>query len=195
MGIFETNGWLVAIIVGIAAGWIAEQVTGRRHGILTNLIVGLLGAILGWWLSENVLGIPITGWLGSLVAATGGAVVLLFIFGLIRRREDRINPIGERRGPRSAAFFIWEIGLGTAYTKSHCHRGRPGLSGLLCLAGGDFSRIHSRGLVGPGPLFRRGRPRLGCAHSAAHQMGGKRLSYLNRVKGMVGATGFEPATP
>ena len=86
MGIFETNGWLVAIIVGIAAGWIAEQVTGRRHGILTNLIVGLLGAILGWWLSENVLGIPITGWLGSLVAATGGAVGLLFIFGLIRRR-------------------------------------------------------------------------------------------------------------
>lgn len=86
MEIFETNGWLVAIIIGIAAGWIAEQVTGRRHGILTNLIVGLVGALIGWWLSENVLGIPIEGWLGSLVAATGGAVILLFLFGLIRRR-------------------------------------------------------------------------------------------------------------
>jgi len=85
MEIFETNGWLLAIIIGVAAGWIAEQVTGRRHGILTNLIVGLLGALLGWFVADMV-GIPITGWLGSLVAATGGAVVLLFLFGLIRRR-------------------------------------------------------------------------------------------------------------
>jgi uncharacterized membrane protein YeaQ/YmgE (transglycosylase-associated protein family) len=60
--------------------------TGRRHGILTNLIVGLLGALIGWWLSENVLGIPIEGLLGSLVASTVGAVILLFIFGLVRRR-------------------------------------------------------------------------------------------------------------
>ena len=43
-------------------------------------------ALIGWWLSENVLGIPIEGWLGSLVAATAGAVLLLFLFGLIRRR-------------------------------------------------------------------------------------------------------------
>ena len=86
MEVFETNGWLLAIIIGIAAGWIAEQVTGRRHGILTNLIVGLLGALIGWWLSENELGIPIEGWLGSLVASTAGAVILLFLFGLIRRR-------------------------------------------------------------------------------------------------------------
>jgi uncharacterized membrane protein YeaQ/YmgE (transglycosylase-associated protein family) len=86
MEIFETNGWLLALIIGVIAGWIAEQVTGRRHGILTNLIVGLLGALLGWWLSENVLNIPIEGFWGSLTAATGGAVILLFIFGLIRRR-------------------------------------------------------------------------------------------------------------
>ena len=85
MEIFETNGWLLAIIIGIAAGWIAEQVTGRRHGILTNLIVGLLGALLGWFLAD-MIGIPIEGWLGSLVAATGGAVILLFLFGLSRRR-------------------------------------------------------------------------------------------------------------
>lgn len=85
MEIFETNGWLLAVIIGIAAGWIAEQVTGRRHGILTNLIVGLLGALLGWFLAD-MIGIPIEGWLGSLVAATGGAVILLFLFGLIRRR-------------------------------------------------------------------------------------------------------------
>lgn len=86
MELFEQNGWLLALVIGVIAGWIAEQVTGRRHGILTNLIVGLLGALLGWWLSENVLSIPIEGFGGSLAAATGGAVILLFIFGLIRRR-------------------------------------------------------------------------------------------------------------
>ena len=86
MELFEQNGWLLALVIGVIAGWIAEQVTGRRHGILTKLIVGLLGALLGWWLSENVLSIPIEGFGGSRAAATGGAVILLFIFGLIRRR-------------------------------------------------------------------------------------------------------------
>ena len=36
-----------AIIIGIFAGWIAEQVMGRNHGLLTNLIVGVVGAFLG----------------------------------------------------------------------------------------------------------------------------------------------------
>ena len=75
--------WL--IIIGIVAGWIAEQVTGRRHGLLTNLIVGILGAIIGGWLA-GVLGIDFGGIIGNLVIATLGAILLLFIFGLVRRR-------------------------------------------------------------------------------------------------------------
>lgn len=79
-------GIIGAIIIGIIAGWIAEQVTGRRHGLLTNLIVGLVGAVIGWFLATSVFGIPIDGWLPSLVASTIGAIILLAIFSLVRRR-------------------------------------------------------------------------------------------------------------
>ncbi len=83
---FDDLGIIVAIITGIAAGWIAEQVTGRRHGLVTNLIVGLLGALLGWFLATNVLDIGLEGWIEWLVASAIGAIILLAIFSLVRRR-------------------------------------------------------------------------------------------------------------
>ncbi len=76
---------LGAIIIGILAGWIAEQVTGRRGGLLTNLIVGLVGAFLGAFLA-SVLGIGFAGFWGSLAVSTVGAIVLLLLVGLVRRR-------------------------------------------------------------------------------------------------------------
>ena len=79
-------GIIGAIIIGVIAGWIAEQVTGRRHGLLTNLIVGLVGALIGWFLATSVFGIPIDGWIPSLIASTVGAIILLLVFGLVRRR-------------------------------------------------------------------------------------------------------------
>jgi uncharacterized membrane protein YeaQ/YmgE (transglycosylase-associated protein family) len=78
-------GILGAIIIGIVAGWIAEQVMGRRHGLLTNLIVGVVGALLGAFLA-GALGIEFAGFWGSLLVATIGAIVLLAILGLFRRR-------------------------------------------------------------------------------------------------------------
>ncbi len=44
-------GLIGAIVVGIAAGWIAEQVMNRHHGLLTNLIVGLVGGLIGSFLA------------------------------------------------------------------------------------------------------------------------------------------------
>ena len=78
-------GIIGAIIIGIAAGWIAEQVTGRRHGLLMNLIVGLVGAFLGAFLA-GVLGFTFAGFWSSLVVSTLGAIVLLALFGLVRGR-------------------------------------------------------------------------------------------------------------
>lgn len=83
---FDDLGIIVAIIVGIAAGWIAEQVTGRRHGLVTNLIVGLVGALVGWFLATNVLDIALEGWIEWLLASAIGAILLLAIFSLVRRR-------------------------------------------------------------------------------------------------------------
>ena len=77
-------GW---IIIGIAAGWIAEKVMKRDHGLLTNLIVGVVGALLGGFIA-GALGFGAGGnWIVSLIIATLGAIILLFILGLIKRRR------------------------------------------------------------------------------------------------------------
>lgn len=78
-------GILGAIVIGILAGWIAEKVMKREHGLFTNLIVGLVGALLGAFIA-GALGIDFGGWIGSLIVSTLGAILLLFLFGLVRRR-------------------------------------------------------------------------------------------------------------
>lgn len=77
-------GWLV---IGVVAGWLAEKVMGRNHGLLTNLIVGVLGALLGGFISNNLLGVPVGGFnLITLLVAFGGACLLLFLLGLVKKR-------------------------------------------------------------------------------------------------------------
>ncbi|ADG12049.1 GlsB/YeaQ/YmgE family stress response membrane protein [Caulobacter segnis] len=78
-------GFIGAIIIGILAGWIAEKIMKRDHGLLTNLIVGLVGALLGSFVA-GLLGIHMFGLLGSLLISTLGAVILLWLLGLIRKR-------------------------------------------------------------------------------------------------------------
>ena len=77
-------GILGAIIIGILAGWIAEKVMKRNHGLITNLIVGLVGALLGAF-AATMLGVNFGGWIGSLLVSTAGAILLLFLLGLVRR--------------------------------------------------------------------------------------------------------------
>lgn len=66
---------LGAIIIGILAGWIAEQVMGRKHGLLTNLLVGIVGALLGAFIA-SAMGIGFAGFWGSLIVSTLGAILL-----------------------------------------------------------------------------------------------------------------------
>ena len=76
-------GW---IVIGIVAGWLAEKVMGRNHGLVTNLIVGVVGALIGGFIAQNLLGIPVGGFnLVTLLVAFAGAVLLLFLLGLVRR--------------------------------------------------------------------------------------------------------------
>ena len=77
-------GW---IVIGIVAGWLAEKVMGRNHGLVTNLIVGVIGALLGGFIAGNLLGMDVGGFnIVTLLVAFGGAVVLLFLLGLVKRR-------------------------------------------------------------------------------------------------------------
>jgi uncharacterized membrane protein YeaQ/YmgE (transglycosylase-associated protein family) len=80
-------GWILWIVVGIAAGFIAEKVMKGNHGLLTNLIVGLLGAVIGGFLFMNVLNINLGNeLLNALVFASLGAIILLFVLRLFKRR-------------------------------------------------------------------------------------------------------------
>jgi len=73
------------ILLGAVAGWLAGQITkGGGFGLLGNIVVGILGAVIGGWLA-GALGIWSSSLLGELLIATGGAVVLLFLIGLIKK--------------------------------------------------------------------------------------------------------------
>jgi uncharacterized membrane protein YeaQ/YmgE (transglycosylase-associated protein family) len=77
---------IVFLLIGGAAGWLAGQIMkGGGLGIIGNIVVGVIGAVLGGWIF-GVLDISIGGkWVGPLVTATVGAVVLIFAIGLIRK--------------------------------------------------------------------------------------------------------------
>ena len=79
---------IACIVVGIIAGWLAERITGRNHGLLMNLLVGVIGASIGGFLATSVLGLHfVEGFnIATVAVATGGAVLLLMIFGGMRNR-------------------------------------------------------------------------------------------------------------
>lgn len=79
--------WLWFILIGIVAGWLAGLIMkGGGFGVIGNLIVGILGAILGGFLFR-ALNIPAYGTLGAIGMATIGAVLLLFLIQFINKKK------------------------------------------------------------------------------------------------------------
>jgi uncharacterized membrane protein YeaQ/YmgE (transglycosylase-associated protein family) len=73
------------ILIGIAAGWLAGQITkGRGFGVVGDLVVGILGSLLGSFVF-GLLGIYASGLLGRLILAVIGAVLLLYLIRLVKR--------------------------------------------------------------------------------------------------------------
>jgi uncharacterized membrane protein YeaQ/YmgE (transglycosylase-associated protein family) len=73
------------LIIGIVAGWLAGKVMrGGGFGLVGDLVVGVIGALLGGFLF-GMLGLSASGLIGSLVTATVGAIVFLFLIHLIKR--------------------------------------------------------------------------------------------------------------
>ena len=79
-------GVLAWIVVGLLAGWIAAKLTNAPHGLFRNVIVGLIGALVGGYLFEKLNLVVVQDFGGSLITATIGAVVFLLIWQAIRRR-------------------------------------------------------------------------------------------------------------
>ena len=83
--------WLVAIIVGGIAGWLGSIVMRRdaSMGIFLNIIVGIIGALIGKLLLPLVGVSGEANWLAWFVAAIIGAIVLLGVVNLVQRGRVR----------------------------------------------------------------------------------------------------------
>lgn len=86
----STEQLLVFLLIGGIAGWLAGLIIGGdRFGIIGTIVVGVLGAVLGGWIF-GIMGIEVGGkWLGPIVTATAGSVVLLLGIGLIRQKNKK----------------------------------------------------------------------------------------------------------
>ena len=82
-------GWILSIILGGIAGWIAEKIMKTDHGLLTNIILGILGAVLGNAILRMIMGTTTYSLLGQLVVAVVGACILIFLYRAITGNRRR----------------------------------------------------------------------------------------------------------
>jgi uncharacterized membrane protein YeaQ/YmgE (transglycosylase-associated protein family) len=77
------------ILLGLLAGWIASKIMhGSGSGLVTNLILGIVGAFVGGILFSAVGGAGVTGFnLWSLIVAVIGAIVVLWIYNAVNGRR------------------------------------------------------------------------------------------------------------
>jgi uncharacterized membrane protein YeaQ/YmgE (transglycosylase-associated protein family) len=83
-------GWIAWIIIGAVAGWLASIVmkTNRQQGLLMDIVVGVLGALIGGFLFNQFGAAGVTGFnIWSLFVAFAGAVVLLAALRLLTGRR------------------------------------------------------------------------------------------------------------
>jgi uncharacterized membrane protein YeaQ/YmgE (transglycosylase-associated protein family) len=79
-------GIILWIIFGALVGWIASAIAGGNEGILMDIVIGIVGAIIGGWLMSFFGQSGVTGFnLYSFLVALLGAVVLIVIVRAIRR--------------------------------------------------------------------------------------------------------------
>jgi uncharacterized membrane protein YeaQ/YmgE (transglycosylase-associated protein family) len=81
--------WIVSLIIGGVVGWLASIVmkTNAQMGWIANVLVGIVGSTLGFWIA-GALGIAPTGGILGIVIAIAGAALLIFILsklGIFRK--------------------------------------------------------------------------------------------------------------
>jgi len=76
-------GFFGMLIIGFIAGYVAEKAMNRDHGLFTNILVGIAGSFVGGTLA-GLLNFNFYGFLGNLIVATAGAILILWVFGKAR---------------------------------------------------------------------------------------------------------------
>lgn len=75
--------WL--LLVGLIAGWLAGKIMkGSGYGLVGDLIVGVLGAVVGGWVF-GLLGIAAWGFVGNIIVAVIGAMLLLYLVRIVKK--------------------------------------------------------------------------------------------------------------
>lgn len=82
----EGLGWILTIVIGAIAGWIAEKIMKADHGIFTNIILGILGALILNFILFALLGATFGGIIGQLIVAVIGACILIALYRMVRGR-------------------------------------------------------------------------------------------------------------
>jgi uncharacterized membrane protein YeaQ/YmgE (transglycosylase-associated protein family) len=82
-------GWIVTLVIGGIVGWLASIVmkTNAQMGIIANVLVGVVGSMLGSWIA-GLLGLAPTGGILRFVVAIVGAMLLILVLraiGLFRK--------------------------------------------------------------------------------------------------------------
>ena len=74
--------WIVSLIIGGIVGWLASIVmkTNAQMGLIANILVGVVGSVLGFWIAGQ-LGIAASGGIVRFLIALAGAVILIFVLG------------------------------------------------------------------------------------------------------------------
>ena len=83
-------GFFASIVIGVIAGWLTGKIMkGGGYGFWGDLGLGLVGALVGGWLSSILLGVDLTSGfnLTTLVVSVIGAIVVVLIFRLVTRRS------------------------------------------------------------------------------------------------------------
>jgi uncharacterized membrane protein YeaQ/YmgE (transglycosylase-associated protein family) len=75
-------GWIITLIIGGIVGWLASIImkTNAQMGIIANILVGVVGSALGFWIA-GLLGIAPAGGILRFVVAIAGAALLIFVLG------------------------------------------------------------------------------------------------------------------
>ena len=80
--------WLINLLlylaIGALSGWLAGQIfKGRGFGLVWNIIIGIIGGVLGGWIFGGFFG---EGWIGGIITAVLGAIILLWIASMISKK-------------------------------------------------------------------------------------------------------------
>ena len=89
-GVVIDRGFVSWVFLGLVAGWLAGKIArGRGYGCLTDILLGLIGSVLGGWIFRKLeIGTGAGGFVYSLAAATVGAVVLVVIVHLFTGSKE-----------------------------------------------------------------------------------------------------------